>query len=78
MIDVLFFAQLQEKVGQPKITVDASKVTVKEIKEKHLAQYHMDDLLDEAMIAVNEVYAKEDVIVSSGDVVAFIPPVSGG
>ncbi|MBO1003616.1 molybdopterin converting factor subunit 1 [Pseudogracilibacillus auburnensis] len=78
MIDLLFFAQLQEKVGSPKITIEANDISIKEIKEKFLAKYKMDHLLNEAMIAVNEEYSKEDAVVFSGDVVAFIPPVSGG
>jgi len=78
LINLLFFAQLQEKVGSKKITIDATGISIKEIKEKYLSKYEMDHLLDEAMVAVNEEYSKEDTIVSNGDVVAFIPPVSGG
>ena len=78
MIELLFFAQMQEVVGTNKITIDASNISIKEIKEDYLATYDMDDLLDQAMVAVNEEYAEEDTIISSGDVVAFIPPVSGG
>lgn len=78
MIELLFFAQLQEKVGNKKITIEADNITVREIMTYHLAKYEMDDLLKSAMVAVNEEYASEDVIVHKGDTVAFIPPVSGG
>ncbi len=78
MIELLFFAQLQEIVGSSKLTIDTSNISVSEIKEKYLAKYEMNDLLSQAMIAVNEEYSTEDTVVSSGDVVAFIPPVSGG
>lgn len=78
MIDLLFFAQLQEKVGSQKLTIDANNISIKEIKDRHLAKYEIEDLLNEAMIAVNEEYSKEEAIVSNGDIVAFIPPVSGG
>lgn len=78
MIELLFFAQLQEKVGNNNLLVEATGLSIKEVKEKFLTKYDMDDLLDEAMVAVNEEYAEENRIVEAGDVVAFIPPVSGG
>ena len=78
MIELLFFAQLQEVVGSNKLTIDANNISIEEIKDQYLSKYDMDAILDQAMVAVNEEYSKEDVIVSSGDVVAFIPPVSGG
>jgi len=78
LIELLFFAQLQEVVGSNKLTIDANNISIKEIKDQYLSKYDMDAILDQAMVAVNEEYSKEDVIVSSGDVVAFIPPVSGG
>ena len=78
MIELLFFAQLQEVVGSNKLTIDANNISIKEIKDQYLSKYDMDAILGQAMVAVNEEYSKEDVIVSSGDVVAFIPPVSGG
>ncbi|MDX5871524.1 molybdenum cofactor biosynthesis protein MoaE [Bacillus cereus group sp. BfR-BA-01344] len=33
---------------------------------------------NEIMVAINEEYANEDDIIQTGDVVAMIPPVSGG
>jgi len=78
MIDVLFFAAMQEKVGSGKISIEAENISIKEMKEKYLSAYEIEDLLEEAMVAVNEEYSTEDKIVVSGDTVAFIPPVSGG
>lgn len=78
MIDVLFFAAMQEKVGKAKVRIQAENISVKEMKKKYLSTYEMDDLLAESMIAVNEEYSTEDHIIVSGDTVAFIPPVSGG
>jgi len=77
MIEILFFADLQEAVGKNKITIDDSNITVKELKDKWLRKYNL-PTLDRAMIAVNEEYASEDAIVHKGDIVAFIPQVSGG
>lgn len=77
MIDVLFFAELQEAVGSEKLSFEAAGLTVKELKSKWLASYELHNL-DQAMIAVNEEYVKEDALLKVGDVLAFIPPVSGG
>lgn len=77
MVDVLFFAELQEAVGDEKLSIHADGMTVKELKTGALAKYELVNI-DSAMIAVNEEYAHEDTVLTNGDVVAFIPPVSGG
>lgn len=78
MIQVLLFAQLQEKTGKNTLWIEEAETTIAQLKDKHLAGYDMADLLKEAMVAVNEEYAAEDTVIRQGDVVAFIPPVSGG
>lgn len=78
MIQVLLFAGLQEKVGKPQLRIDEQEITIAELKAKHLASYDLSDALDEAMVAVNEEYAEDTTSLFAGDVVAFIPPVSGG
>lgn len=77
MIEVLFFAELRDQAGRDRLEIDASNLTVRELIDNHLKAY---DLLtiDKAMIAVNEEYANEDKLLKAGDVLAFIPPVSGG
>lgn len=77
MVDVLFFAELQETVGNEKVSVEAEGITVTELKKNLLSTYNL-ETLDNAMVAINEEYAKENAVVNKGDVVAFIPPVSGG
>ena len=42
-----------------------------------MATYNLTQL-DHVMTAVNEEYALPTDMLSSGDIVAFIPPVSGG
>lgn len=78
MIELLFFAQLREEVGAASLTIDASDITVEQIKKQYLSKYNIDESLKSAMVAVNEEYAPEDTLVRAGDKVAFIPPVSGG
>lgn len=77
MVDVLFFAELQEAIGKEKLSFDAAGMTVNALKDKILSEQNLDQI-DNAMIAINEEYAREDAILQKGDVVAFIPPVSGG
>jgi len=78
VIKVLLFAELQERVGKSEVMVQADSISVQELKEKYLLKYDMNDLLAQAMLAVNEEYSEEDTVLKSGDTVAFIPPVSGG
>ena len=76
MIKILFFARLREIVGDF-ITIDYSQCTVQELIQ-HVEQLHPGISLMETMVAINEEFASNLDIVKSGDVVAFIPPVSGG
>ncbi|ASK60814.1 molybdopterin converting factor subunit 1 [Virgibacillus phasianinus] len=77
MIDVLFFAELQEAAGKANMTIDAAGITVSDLKTNYLNELAIENI-DQAMVAINEEYAEEDSIIKSGDVIAFIPPVSGG
>jgi len=77
MIKVLLFAHLQEKVGQESISIEKNFATVKEIRDEIMTTFDLGSL-ENVMVAVNEEYALDEDVVKSGDVVAFIPPVSGG
>ncbi|MDM5193392.1 molybdopterin converting factor subunit 1 [Bacillus hominis] len=77
MIEVLLFAHLQEEVSKPALQIDCEKITVAELKDVLIKKYNV-AISKEIMVAINEEYANEDDIVQTGDVVAMIPPVSGG
>lgn len=77
MIKVLFFAQLQETIGQASIDVSVNRLNVHQLKEKLEADYP-NLRLTGVMTAVNEEYANDEDVLEAGDTVAFIPPVSGG
>jgi molybdopterin synthase sulfur carrier subunit len=76
MITLLFFAHLQEAVGEERIILPHVPKTVKELKEEVKQRYHIS--LEQVMVAVNEEYAGDEQTLQPGDIVAFIPPVSGG
>ncbi|HLQ95438.1 MAG TPA: molybdopterin converting factor subunit 1 [Pseudogracilibacillus sp.] len=78
MIQVLLFAGLKDKVGASTLDIQEENITIDDLRHKHLAAYGADNLLDQAMVAVNEEYAEKNTILKKGDVVAFVPPVSGG
>ncbi|MCL7749539.1 molybdopterin converting factor subunit 1 [Halalkalibacter alkaliphilus] len=77
MIKILLFAELQEEAGTDQVEVDKAGVTVNEVKSWLQKQYNL-TTLENTMIAINESYADENEVVKDGDVIAFIPPVSGG
>jgi molybdopterin converting factor subunit 1 len=78
-ITILFFGITADLIGKTEqelafensITVGAFKLILKEKfpQLKNINSY---------AIAVNEIYAENAFIVKEGDVVAIIPPVSGG
>ncbi|MEC5425517.1 molybdopterin converting factor subunit 1 [Virgibacillus sp. C22-A2] len=77
MIKVLLFAHLTEEAGKDSIEVETDEISVNDLK-KILQEKHNIKQLDHVMTAINEEYATNDDKVKSGDIVALIPPVSGG
>ena len=76
MITILFFAQLQEEIG-PSLHFESSSCTIQDIRN-HIQNLYPHVSISSAMSAVNEEFASADDVVKDGDVVAFLPPVSGG
>lgn len=77
MIKILFFAELQEEIGKNEIIFEHGPITVENLKKELKEKYHLHQI-EEAMFAINEIYAQNNDIVSPGDTVAVIPPISGG
>ena len=77
MNKILFFAHLRDAVGEESIEMDANEKTVVQLKQQ-IAETYKIQKLDTAMVAINEEFAKDSEIIQEGDIIAFIPPVSGG
>lgn len=77
MIKVLLFAHLSEEIGKREVEIEAVGFTIAKLKNKLLEIYPTLPLAH-VFTAVNEEYVTEETVLKSGDVVAFIPPVSGG
>lgn len=77
MNKILFFAHLRDAVGEEAIEVDAVGKTVAELKAEITANYQLQKM-DTVMTAINEEFAANDEVIQAGDVIAFVPPVSGG
>ncbi|MBW3709862.1 molybdopterin converting factor subunit 1 [Streptomyces griseus] len=77
MIEVLLFANLQEEASKPAFQLDIEKITVAELKDILVKEYNI-TISNQIMVAINEEYANKDDIIQTGDIVAMIPPVSGG
>ncbi|MDR6999424.1 molybdopterin converting factor subunit 1 [Neobacillus niacini] len=77
MNKVLFFAHLRDAVGEESITLNAAGKTVSDLKIDLTAIYNLPKM-ETVMTAINEEFAANDEVINDGDVIAFIPPVSGG
>lgn len=79
MIKVKFFAGIAEKINKQEIVLKQQEMTVGGLRQWLIAEYPaLEDDVNRAMIAVNEEFAEEETKISKVDVVALIPPVSGG
>jgi molybdopterin synthase sulfur carrier subunit len=82
MIKVLFFGQLKDQLGVADVEVSIDgDITVSQLLDT-MARTHpqwAQDLHSEALlVAVDQMMAKADTMVSESSEVAFFPPVTGG
>ncbi len=78
-LKVLFFGIVRDIVGENSIdlnvSTDISVVNMQQILKK---EYSGLTDIENYAIAVNEAYVNEDYKLNDNDVIAIIPPVSGG
>jgi molybdopterin converting factor subunit 1 len=79
-ITIKFFATLKEKIGENERTITlAQGSAVDNVLEDLKKQYpEFAKLIDCSLVALNEEYALPGCVLQDGDILAIIPPVSGG
>jgi molybdopterin converting factor subunit 1 len=79
IITVLFFGITTDLVGDSKMQIEvAQNCSIVSFKAVLKNQFPQLDKINSYAIAINEEYAADQSILNEGDVVAVIPPVSGG
>jgi molybdopterin synthase sulfur carrier subunit len=79
VLEVLFFGISSDLVGEKNISFSLSQnSSVLYFKEQLQRQYPKLSQINSYAIAVNKNYATNETLLKENDVVAIIPPVSGG
>lgn len=79
-VKVLYFSSIKDKLKKNSEEFEIDKdITVEEFLNILAKKYpQIENNLSNVMIAVNEEYVDKDYLLKNNDVVAIIPPVSGG
>ena len=77
---VLLFAQLREAIGQDRLSIELRDgATVDEALDVLVSRHEpIAGIRSQLAVAVDEKYRPRSFTLSDGDVIALIPPVSGG
>ncbi len=77
---VLFFAQLAEAIGSDRLTIELPEGATVADALAVLSKAHeaIATTANAIAVAVNEQYSATTAVLSDGDTIALIPPVSGG
>lgn len=77
--NILLFGIAADIVGSNELTLDiAEDTTINSLKSTLTASYSGFKNVHQFAIAVNESYANDETLIKANDIVAIIPPVSGG
>jgi molybdopterin synthase sulfur carrier subunit len=77
MIKVLLFSYLRDVIGFDSLEIDKEEMSVEQIKQYIIEKYGVEQLKT-VMVAINEEFVMNNDYAKAGDIVALIPPVSGG
>ncbi len=78
-ITVLLFGIIRDVIGENTLKLDLEKViSIGQLKRDLLKKYNKLQQYSNFSIAVNEEYVDLNYVLQPNDVVALIPPVSGG
>eukprot|EP00246_Nothoceros_aenigmaticus_P007620 TRINITY_DN21557_c0_g1_i1.p1 TRINITY_DN21557_c0_g1~~TRINITY_DN21557_c0_g1_i1.p1 ORF type:complete len:110 (-),score=31.96 TRINITY_DN21557_c0_g1_i1:95-424(-) len=79
-VKVLLFARARELAGVPELEMElAAGLTTDECVAVVVERFPALQAVQEAMVlALNQAYVREPLVLKDGDELAFIPPISGG
>lgn len=77
-LTVLYFAALREQAATEQQTIDTDAATPAELYAQLSARHGFTLPQQNLRAAVNHAFCAWDTPLQNGDIVAFIPPVSGG
>ncbi|ARV16010.1 MoaD/ThiS family protein [Polaribacter sp. SA4-12] len=78
-IQILLFGITTDLIGTSNLDLEVVEgITVVSFKSLLKEEYPQLENIDSYAIAVNESYATDELVLKENDVVAIIPPVSGG
>jgi molybdopterin synthase sulfur carrier subunit len=78
MFTVLFFAGIREEMGLDELKiVEKNDITVHQLKQYLQNKYNLSSF-SQVMTAINESFVTDEEVIKDQDIIAFIPPVSGG
>ncbi len=79
-VKVLYFSSIKDRLKKNSEDIDIPENTsVEEFLSLLKKKYpEIADILDNVMVAVNEEYVDKEHLLKENDIVALIPPVSGG
>ena len=82
MLDILYFAWLRERIGEPRERIETSAATVRELVAELSAmdEWHAAAFSDMSAVrcAVDQQLAELDTALNGVREVAFFPPMTGG
>jgi molybdopterin converting factor subunit 1 len=78
-IQLLLFGITTDLLNTSSLNIEVENtISVKELKEIFIDKHPQLENIHSYAIAVNESYATDETVLKDNDVVAIIPPVSGG
>lgn len=78
-ITLLFFASLRDMLNAPQVELEMPEGTIQDAVDLLATRYpQARRLLERVHAAVNEEYRERNTPLRDGDILALIPPVSGG
>ncbi|MDX8552471.1 MoaD/ThiS family protein [Tenacibaculum sp. 1B UA] len=78
-ISILFFGIATDLIDSSSLEIELpNKSTIASFKKFLVAEFPELQKMSSYAVAINESYATDDVLIQENDVIAIIPPVSGG